>query len=54
MSSFLLNWVNKRPSDCSETEKSKTKVALKFTEMAIENVESSDCDSHIPTCWNKS
>lgn len=50
MSSFLLNWVNKRPNDCPEREKPNKKVA---SEVAIENVESSDCDENIPTCWNK-
>ena len=43
MNWFLLNWVNKRPNNSSETEKPNKK-----------NVESSNCDVHIPTCWNKS
>lgn len=50
----MLNWVNKRLSDCSETEKPNKKVAIKSTKIVVENVESSDCDAHIPTCWNKS
>lgn len=52
MSSFLLNWVNKRP--IAQKQKSLKKVALKYTDIVVENVESSDCDAHIPTCWNKS
>lgn len=54
MSSFLLNWVNKRPNDSLETENPNKKVALEHPETVVENVESSDCDVHIPTCWNKS
>lgn len=42
----------KTPSNSSETKMPNKKVALESTEMAIENVECSDCDVHIPTCWN--
>lgn len=48
MSSFLLNWVNKRPNDSLETENPNKKVALEHPETVVENVESSDCDVHIP------
>lgn len=55
MSTFLLNWVNKRPSDCAETENRKKKLALESAETVVENVESpTERTEHIPICWNKS
>jgi len=50
MSSFLLNWVNKRPNDSLEIENPNKKVALEHPETVVENVESSDCD--VPTYPN--
>lgn len=42
MSSFLLNWANKRLNDSSETEKPNKKVVLEYPETVVENVENFD------------
>lgn len=49
MSSFLLNWVNKRPSNSTAIEKPAKKIAVESNE----DFKNESLDSDIPTCWNK-
>lgn len=52
MSSFLLNWINKHPSNPIEIEKPAKRIAVESVNKKLKNYESPNSD--IPICWNKS